>query len=96
MKKINLKIGNLDKAKNLKDSGRYTAVISQIIDVGVQPGFENRAPQECIAIVFLVNGGHEVVKKVTLSDHDQSSLMEIVRAVGVVSQGDNDELELSD
>lgn len=96
MKSLNIKLGGESKAKILKESGRYTAVISQIVDVGLQPGFDARAPQDSIAIVFRVNGGYDVVKKVTLSSHELSALMEIVRAVGLKSEEGGQDPHLAD
>lgn len=96
MKSLNLKSSGAAKAQSLKESGRYTAVIAQIIDIGDQPGFDNRPPQECVAVVFRLNGGYEIVKKVTLSDHEQSTLMEIVRATRLDSQDASDDPMLSD
>lgn len=83
MKSINIKLSATEKNRSVKESGRYTAVISKIVDVGIQPGYDSRDPQHCVALVFRLNGGATIVKKVTVSDHPMSTLMEIVRAAGL-------------
>ena len=96
MKSINIKLSGTDKNRSVKESGRYTAVISQIVDVGIQPGYDGRDPQHCVALVFRLNGGATIVKKVSVSDHPMSTLMEIVRAA-CVNQGDHcDDTQISD